>query len=104
MCLNFLKNFFHDMDRYTRKCVEYLRQHDPSLLEKYLNRCGVHDIRELYVKKPVEETKVQEESIFSCPKCEKNDVSFIEKQLRSADEGASIYFRCNSCGHNWANL
>jgi DNA-directed RNA polymerase subunit M/transcription elongation factor TFIIS len=86
------------MDRYTRKCVEYLREHDPSLLQRYLNRCGGLDIQ------PVEGTKVREESIFSCLKCGKNDVSFIEKQLRSADEGASIYFRCNSCGHNWANL
>ncbi|KAJ4763793.1 DNA-directed RNA polymerase subunit [Rhynchospora pubera] len=39
----------------------------------------------------------------TCPNCRNTDVSFWEMQIRSADEPATLFFRCcnNNCGHQW---
>jgi len=37
-----------------------------------------------------------------CPKCE-NDVAYFEaRQMRSADEGQTVFYECKSCGHKWS--
>jgi transcription elongation factor S-II len=36
-----------------------------------------------------------------CGKCKKNKISYYEKQIRSADEPMTAFFRCISCGHKW---
>lgn len=36
-----------------------------------------------------------------CGKCKKNKISYYEKQIRSADEPMTAFFRCISCGHRW---
>jgi DNA-directed RNA polymerase III subunit RPC11 len=39
----------------------------------------------------------------ACPKtgCESNRAAFVEMQIRSADEPATLFYRCVSCGHAW---
>ncbi|CRG90665.1 tRNA pseudouridine synthase B [Talaromyces islandicus] len=36
---------------------------------------------------------------MECPECPSNEVTWTEAQLRSADEGSTIFYRCVKCGH-----
>lgn len=36
-----------------------------------------------------------------CPKCNHSRASFYTMQLRSADEGATVFYECLSCGFKW---
>lgn len=36
-----------------------------------------------------------------CPKCAHPRASFYTMQLRSADEGATVFYECLSCGFKW---
>jgi hypothetical protein len=38
---------------------------------------------------------------YRCAKCKMNDCSFYEMQIRSGDEGSTIFVHCNNCGHGW---
>lgn len=40
----------------------------------------------------------------SCEKCGGNEVRFHTVQLRSADEGSTVFYTCHSCGHKYAIL
>lgn len=34
-----------------------------------------------------------------CPKCAATEMTWSEAQLRSVDEGTTIFYRCPECGH-----
>ncbi|KKZ60122.1 hypothetical protein EMCG_05147 [[Emmonsia] crescens] len=34
-----------------------------------------------------------------CLKCDAKEITWSELQLRSADEGTTIFYRCTQCGH-----
>lgn len=36
-----------------------------------------------------------------CPKCAATEMTWSEAQLRSVDEGTTIFFRCPECGHRF---
>ena len=38
-------------------------------------------------------------SSYKCPKCKEKKVTITQKQTRSADEPATVYIECKSCGH-----
>jgi DNA-directed RNA polymerase subunit M/transcription elongation factor TFIIS len=53
-------------------------------------------------KKEEEEQKKKNQatsSIYKCPKCKEKKVTITQKQTRSADEPATLYIECKSCGH-----
>ncbi|KAF2148072.1 Rpa12 DNA-directed RNA polymerase I [Myriangium duriaei CBS 260.36] len=37
----------------------------------------------------------------ACPKCEHPEMYYSEVQMRSADEGSTIRYRCPKCGHKF---
>jgi DNA-directed RNA polymerase I subunit RPA12 len=39
----------------------------------------------------------------TCGKCGSDDARYYELQLRSADEGSTIFYTCQQCGHKWRN-
>lgn len=39
--------------------------------------------------------------MFTCAKCKKNQCTFYEKQIRSGDEGMTLFIHCVNCGHKW---
>jgi len=36
-----------------------------------------------------------------CPKCNHNEAKYSTLQMRSADEGQTIFYECTKCGHVW---
>lgn len=36
-----------------------------------------------------------------CPKCQKTEAEYYQLQTRSADEPATTFYHCLSCGHRW---
>jgi transcription elongation factor S-II len=38
---------------------------------------------------------------FRCGRCKKRECSYMELQMRSCDEPASIFVSCLTCGHRW---
>ncbi|KAG5293336.1 hypothetical protein I7I53_02132 [Histoplasma capsulatum var. duboisii H88] len=53
--------------------------------------------RELAVKDRESNRRIQ----VDCQKCDSKEVTWSEMQLRSADEGSTIFYRCPKCGHRW---
>lgn len=37
----------------------------------------------------------------ACPECGNPEMKFYTLQLRSADEGATVFYRCDKCGHKF---
>ncbi|KAH8433229.1 DNA-directed RNA polymerase I subunit RPA12 [Aspergillus melleus] len=38
---------------------------------------------------------------IECPKCPSKEVYYAQVQLRSADEGSTIFYTCVGCAHRW---
>jgi DNA-directed RNA polymerase III subunit RPC11 len=37
----------------------------------------------------------------TCPSCQADQAYFVEVQTRSADEPATLFYKCVDCGHRW---
>ena len=48
-----------------------------------------------------EELEVENISDVECPICHAPEMFYTTKQLRSADEGTTVFYRCGSCGHKY---
>ena len=42
-----------------------------------------------------------ENSLYTCFKCGSDNIFSIEKQVRSADEGTSVFNECRDCHNKW---
>ena len=40
----------------------------------------------------------------ACEKCGGNEVRFHTLQLRSADEGSTVFYTCHTCGHKYEHI
>ena len=40
-------------------------------------------------------------SLYTCFKCESNNIFSVAKQVRSADEGTSVFNECRDCHNKW---
>lgn len=38
---------------------------------------------------------------FTCPRCHHNSCVYHIMQIRSGDEGSTIFVKCNDCRHSW---
>lgn len=65
----------------------------PSLL-----RTKLYSKTQAITPKDMENTRrIQQE----CPPCKAKEMTWSEAQLRSADEGSTIFYRCSSCGYRY---
>jgi DNA-directed RNA polymerase I subunit RPA12 len=37
----------------------------------------------------------------TCVNCGNDEVRYYTQQLRSADEGSTVFYTCPKCGHKW---
>ena len=42
-----------------------------------------------------------EQTLYMCYKCGSENISSIAKQVRSSDEGTSVFNSCNDCRNKW---
>lgn len=61
----------------------------PSLLRQKLSTVQTFERHKVQTEARTNET---------CPKCGRTDVRYSAVQLRSADEGSTVFFTCD-CGH-----
>lgn len=47
------------------------------------------------------DAQMQTEIRETCEKCGGQEATYFEMQLRSADEGSTVFYTCKSCGHKW---
>jgi DNA-directed RNA polymerase subunit M/transcription elongation factor TFIIS len=63
------------------------------------------DTIELFHKKYENAFENNEDAVvtemLTCGKCKKNRCTFYEKQIRSGDEGMTIFIRCLNCNNRW---
>lgn len=45
--------------------------------------------------------KCEPNSAYKCPRCNEEKVFATQRQVRSADEGTTSFFRCCNCGYIW---
>ncbi|KAI2617564.1 hypothetical protein GGS26DRAFT_596424 [Hypomontagnella submonticulosa] len=93
------KNFLHceccgadNQDTASKTTVTQSKPSDfPSLLRQKLS-----------IVQSVERHKVQTEAVTNetCEKCGRTEVRYSAVQLRSADEGSTIFYTCD-CGHKY---
>lgn len=46
---------------------------------------------------------ITEEGVFTCERCGSQRVFAFSKQVRSADEGMSVFAKCSECKHRWTH-
>ncbi|KAI1335459.1 hypothetical protein F5Y15DRAFT_419946 [Xylariaceae sp. FL0016] len=59
--------------------------------------------QKLSIVQHVEAHKVETEALTNeqCVKCGGSEVRYSAVQLRSADEGSTIFYTCGTCGYKW---
>jgi len=60
----------------------------------------VYSVKFNKVKRPKKKTEDADGPVIerTCPKCGNDKMSFATLQLRSADEGQTVFFTCTKCG------
>ena len=48
-----------------------------------------------------EELEVENVDSVECPECGAKEMFYTTKQLRSADEGTTVFYRCGDCGYKY---
>jgi transcription factor S len=75
--------YYYNLTRQQKNVITYLHDEKLEVIEEN------QEIKEL----PIATTL--------CPKCNSNKAYYEERQTRSADEAATIFFTCVQCKHKW---
>lgn len=67
-------------------------------LNPFLN----YSIRKQLVIRSQQKVKKKTTSMFKCPQCKQRECTYEKKQIRSGDEGMTMFFDCCCCGYHWS--
>eukprot|EP01091_Cochliopodium_minus_P014689 TRINITY_DN5018_c0_g1_i1.p1 TRINITY_DN5018_c0_g1~~TRINITY_DN5018_c0_g1_i1.p1 ORF type:complete len:130 (-),score=22.05 TRINITY_DN5018_c0_g1_i1:61-450(-) len=106
-CNNFLETFTMKSE-IVCPCCDYAieikdYQYKPIIRENIIKKSARQKMREKQMQEEFNSTKeilmqlIEEE----CPKCGEEKVYYHTKQLRSADEGSTIFYNCPKCTFQW---
>ena len=54
-----------------------------------------------FIRQTEKSQEAFENSLYTCFKCGSNNIFFVAKQLRSADEGTSVFNECRDFHNKW---
>mmetsp|Transcript_18582 Transcript_18582/g.31089 ORF Transcript_18582/g.31089 Transcript_18582/m.31089 type:complete len:205 (-) Transcript_18582:16-630(-) len=60
--------------------------------------CSIKDVEPVVIQKRAARATVKE----TCPECKHDELEYYTMQLRSADEGQTVFFECRECGHKFS--
>ncbi|KAK4574689.1 DNA-directed RNA polymerase I core subunit rpa12 [Recurvomyces mirabilis] len=69
----------------------------PSAFPSTLRTKLRSDVQEVTEAERQNDATIQE----TCAKCGCEEVRYYTQQLRSADEGSTVFYTCPQCGHKW---
>jgi DNA-directed RNA polymerase I subunit RPA12 len=97
-----------DLSTDTIKCMRCMSSHSIDLFLGLLSTSRIvfndpDQARKAYNRAKKKEKRVEDEATgpvveMECPKCKHNRMSYKTLQLRSADEGQTVFFSCLKCG------
>lgn len=84
---------------YIEQCTEY----NSGFLEETLTDDDVVEEQDVSKMFTVEKTIATDSrnALSRCGQCKSTNVQNIARQVRSADEGMSVFSTCLDCGHKW---
>jgi len=95
-----------DEDEYKEFLYHILNEKNhENILNSKIGLC--HTFFDLYKTIEEEENEfitnpmVVDDGVFECPKCDSKRTISWGKQIRSGDEGTSVFAKCIQCNHNW---
>ena len=57
----------------------------------------------LFIRQLEKSQEAFENSLYTCFKCDSNNIFSVSKQVRPADEGTSVFNECRDCHSKWRN-
>lgn len=72
-----------------------------SYIDLFPSKWQKHIKKKEMDKKRVESQPQATTDQFQCGKCKKKQCTYYEVQIRSADEPATVFITCMSCGNKW---
>ncbi len=124
---NYLNNKFENPNEILNKILPFINNSEDELLKYRINLIinsiendyfdytidKIENIYQLNLKKwnkfieqeksfeRMKQISTETTDIFKCMKCYKNKCIFTTAQIRSGDEGTTIFISCINCGNKW---
>uniref|UniRef100_A0A7S3QKP3 DNA-directed RNA polymerase subunit n=1 Tax=Dunaliella tertiolecta TaxID=3047 RepID=A0A7S3QKP3_DUNTE len=71
-------------------------------MEDYRRRYNLEPLVKSDLDKELEKGRTRATVDEVCPKCTHPQMEFYTMQLRSADEGQTVFYECPNCGHKYS--